>query len=162
MASALSEPYLEETQKELQILYDLWVKLRQAMDRATSGEVISREEENEFLRIKSDGTKYHRILKGKLSDQKTKIKKLEFNYDRMVEMFRGTISVAHIRNLPEADQTKMRSDWHRIAIQLQFILGAYEFLQSGEVVIKKRQHRRARGSKKDSSGMIGRIFKRRG
>jgi hypothetical protein len=159
MASALSEAYLEETQRELEIIYDLWMKLRQAIERAVSGEVISREEENEFLKIKSDGTKYHRILKGKLSDQKTKIKKLEFNYDRMVEIFRGTISIAHIRNLPDADQTKMRSDWHRIAIQLLFILGSYEFLQSGEVIIKKRQHRKSKGGKTGLPGLMGKVFK---
>lgn len=161
MASALSEAYLEETQRELQILHDLWTKLRQAMDKAGSGEVISREEENEFLKIKSEGTKYHRILKGKLTDQKTRIKKLEFNYDRMVEMFRSSISISHIRNLPEADQTKMRADWHRISIQLQFILGAYDFLRSGEVVIKKRQPRKPKAGKgeKGSGFGFGRILK---
>jgi hypothetical protein len=144
--AVLKPEYLEETAREIHLLLDLWQKVREALEKALATEPITKEDEQDFLRVKSDGTKYHRILKKKLTDQTTRIKRLDFAYDKMLEILRSSISIAHLRALPESDVKRMRTDWHRIYIQLCDIVGAYDFLRSDQVNLAKVAKRTGMGA----------------
>lgn len=135
--AVLKAEYLQETSREIRTLLELWEKVHEALEKAQGTEPITKEEEQDFLRVKSDGTKYHRILKKKLTDQATRIKRLDFAYDKMLEILRSSISIAHLRALPPSDVKKMRSDWHKINVQLHYVKGAYEFLASDQVNLSR-------------------------
>jgi hypothetical protein len=150
----LKVEYVEETAQELRTMLDLWLKVKHYLQKAVSGEPITREDEGDFLRIKSDGTKYHRILKNKMTDQKTRIKKLDFNYDRMIDILRSSISIQHLRSLPEADMKRSMTEWHRIYVQLCNALGAYDFLRSDQVNLAKAAKRSG-----EPHGLIGKAKK---
>jgi len=155
--AVLKREYLEETAQELRLLQELWEKVRSALEAALTTKAISKEDENDFLRVKSDGTKYHRILKKKLTDQQTRIKKLDFAYDRMLEILRASISIAHLRSLPETDVKRTLNEWHKINVQLNNIIGAYEFLQSDQINLSRVAKRSDKRSLKDR---ITGIFKK--
>lgn len=155
--AVLKREYLEETAQELRLLQEIWEKVRSALQAALTSKAISKEDENDFLRVKSDGTKYHRILKRKLTDQQTRIKKLDFAYDRMLEILRASISIAHLRSLPESDVKRTLNEWHKINIQMNNIIGAYEFLQSDQINLSRVAKRSGKKSLKDR---ITGIFKK--
>jgi hypothetical protein len=148
----LKTEYLQETVKELHLMVDLWQKVRDFLKIARSNEPITKEHEAEFLRVKSEGSKYHRILKRKLTDKETRIKKLDFPYDNMIEILRGSISIAHLRGLPEADQKKLQSDWHKTFIGLCTVAGAYEFLSSDQINLARAAKRT-----KERTGLLGKV-----
>lgn len=156
--AGLKPEYIEETSKEISILLELWMKVRDFLKIANSGDPITKEDESTFLKVKSDGTKYHRILKKKLTDQTTRIKNLDFDYDRMIEILRGSISILHLRGLPEADMKKTSTEWHRVYIGLCHVAGAYDFLQSDQIKISRGTKRPDK--KKGPLGKVLGIFKR--
>lgn len=156
--AVLKPEYVEETTRELHTLLELWLKMREFLKIAMRHEPISKEHESDFLKVKSEGTKFHRILKKRLTDAETRIKKLDFAYDKMIEILRGSISIAHLRALPEADLKKIRSEWHGVYVGLCNVAGAYEFLGSDQINLR-RAAKRAGG--RGVAGKIVGMFKRR-
>ncbi len=155
----LKQEYVEKTSRELETLLELWLKVREFLGIAMRNDPISKEQEADFLKVKSDGTKYHRILKKKLTDAETRIKRLDFPYDQMIEILRGSISIVHLRALPEADLKKIRTEWHRIQVGLCSVVGAYEFLGSDQINLRRAAKRAGGGG---LFGKIAGVFKRRG
>jgi hypothetical protein len=145
--AAIKAEYLDETKNELHILMELWVKVRDALQKALGTDPVTKEDEQEFLRVKSDGTKYQRVLKNKLTDAQTRIKKLDFNYEKMLDILRGSISIAHLRSLPESDVHRTLSDWHKISVQLNHVMGAYDFLSSEHAILARVSRGGKRGGK---------------
>lgn len=148
----LKAEFVKETADEVRMLIELWIKVRTYLNRGASSEPITKEDEQDFLRVKSDGTKYHRILKQKLTDQATRIKRLDFAYDKMIDILRSSISISHVRSLPEADLKRTLTEWHKIYVQLNNVLGAYEFLSSDQINLSKAAKRAG-----DPHGFVGKL-----
>lgn len=124
-----------DTREDLKHLYDLWLKFRKYYLKAFTTEPISREEEHDFLEIKSEIAKYHRVLSEEVHEN------LYFAGDKIIELLRKSISVAHLRALPLVDKNLYYKMWHYIFIHLGRTLGAYQFFSEGYVPQKRASKR---------------------
>ena len=126
---------LVDTREDLKHLYDLWLKFRKYYLKAFITEPISREEEHDFLEIKSEIAKYHRVLSEEVHEN------LYFAGDKIIELLRKSISVAHLRALPLVDKNLHYKMWHYIFIHLGRTLGAYQFFTEGYLPPKRTSKR---------------------
>lgn len=116
---------VEETLKDLKRLHELWINFRRYFLKAFSTEPISREEEHEFLEIKSEIARYQRVVSEEVGED------LYFAGDKIIELLRKSISIAHLRSLPLVDKQLNYKLWHYIFIYLGRTVGAYEFFTTG-------------------------------
>ena len=108
-------------------LLQLWVSFRKYFQRSFTSEPISRQEEQDFLELKSTLAKGHRALAQRSNEL--------FNYggDKILEILRQSISVGHLRALPVGDKRTLYTNWHTVFVYLSRTVGAYRFLAEGFV-----------------------------
>lgn len=103
----------------------LWLRTRQFFAKANTEEPITREDEQQFLEMKSEITKYQRTVTPKMPA------KVGFGGERMTELLRQSISISHLRGLPKSDRTALLSTWHLVFILLTRAVGALKFIAEG-------------------------------
>ncbi|MCD6386666.1 hypothetical protein J7M23_12945 [Candidatus Sumerlaeota bacterium] len=131
MTAARKIAQIEETRNDLKQFYELWLRFRKYYLKAFTTEPITREEEQEFLEIKSEIAKYQRVLSEEVHES------LYFAGDKAIELLRKSISVAHLRTLPLVDKQLYYKLWHYIFIYLGRTLGAYQLFSEGFVPPKR-------------------------
>lgn len=131
MSAARKIAQIEETLNDLKQLYELWLKFRKYYLKAFTTEPITREEEQEFLEIKSEIARYQRVLSEEVH------RSLYFAGDKAIELLRKSISVGHLRTLPQVDKQLYYKLWHYIFIYISRTLGAYQFFAEGFIPPKQ-------------------------
>lgn len=104
-----------------------WVAFRKFFQRSFTSEPVSRQEEQDFLELKSTIAKSHRAL-AQRSDEL-----FYYGGDKILEILRQSISVGHLRALPMADKRTLYSSWHSVFVYLSRTVGVYRFLAEGYV-----------------------------
>lgn len=109
-----------------QNLLGQWLRYRQFYYKGISRDPITPQEESEFLEISSAIAQTVRKLAQRLSEAE-----YPFRGNEISSQLRSTISVAHFRNLPAADQKVFYKEWHVSLIYLGRTVGALKFLAEG-------------------------------
>jgi len=112
---------------DAQTLLQLWLKTRGFLNKATTEEPVTRDDEQQFLETKSEVSKYQRTVATKLPPD------VSFGADRMQEILRQSISIGHLRALPKNDKNNLIVNWHYVFINLSRALGCLQFLAEGYV-----------------------------
>ena len=114
-------------------LLQLWVSFRKYFQRSFTSEPISRQEEQDFLELKSTLAKSYRALAQRSNEL--------FNYggEKILEILRQSISVGHLRALPIGDKRTLYTNWHTVFVYLSRTVGAYRFLAEGFVPLLREK-----------------------
>ena len=112
-------------------LLQIWIALKKFFLKANSNEPLTKDDERQFLEMKSEVAKIQRTLGQKLKDA------LYFGGDKLQNLLRQAISVSHLRNLPVTDKRILYKEWHVIFILVTRVVGALEFIQSGYIPSKR-------------------------
>jgi hypothetical protein len=106
-------------------LMGLWLHTRQYFAKASSEEPITREDEQQFLEMKSQVTKAQRTVAPRIPAD------AGFGADKMIDLLRQSISISHLRGLPRPDRTAIMAQWHSVFIYLCRSVGALKFIAEG-------------------------------
>lgn len=128
----------EDILEDLTEIYNLWIKMKKFLLRSLSDSPLSGDTEQKFLNVKSQTSKYLRILAEKIDPH-------QFQYDpeKIQNILRQAISVTHLRGLPVSDRKNLLVLWHEVHVHLAQVLGAFKLISHGYQPKKK--------VKKDSS-----------
>ena len=107
-------------------LLGLWTKFRKYFLRSFTQDPIAREEEEDFLEVKSNIARYQRVINTKLEDS------LYYGADKIKALLRQSISIDHLRALPLMDKQALYRDWHSTWIYLTRTLGAFKLPTSDQ------------------------------
>ncbi len=114
-------------------LLKLWVSFRKYFQRSFTSEPISRQEEQDFLELKSTLAKNHRALAQRSNGL------FYHGGDKILEILRQSISVGHLRALPIGDKRTLYTNWHTVFVYLSRTVGAYRFLAEGFVPLLREK-----------------------
>ncbi len=114
-------------------LLQLWVSFRTYFQRSFTSEPISRQEEQDFLELKSTLAKSHRALAQRSNEL------FYYGGDKILEILRQSISVGHLRALPIGDKRTLYTNWHSVFVYLSRTVGAYRFLAEGFVPLLREK-----------------------
>jgi hypothetical protein len=124
--AAPKPPTPEETAlAEAENLLGLWLRTRQFFAKANTEDPITREEEQQFLEMKSEVTKVQRTVAPKIPAD------AGFGSEKMIELLRQSISIGHLRGLPRADRMGIMAQWHSVFIYMCRAVGALKFIAEG-------------------------------
>ena len=113
---------VEECQPLAENLQKQWLGFRKYLWLAASNQPISREQDNEFLKVKSMIQKHHSQLRTRLPRQ------LLGSVEIMQDVMKQALSVTHVRNLPSTDQSQVARLWHGYYIDLCRMTGALKYM----------------------------------
>jgi len=87
------------TLQDIKSLHALWMRMRIFLDMSFTDEPLSADTEQNFLQVKSQLSKYLRVMA-------EKVDKTQFRYDpeKITNLLRQAISVTHLRGLPIPDR----------------------------------------------------------
>ena len=114
-------------------LLQLWVSFRKYFQRSFTSEPISRQEEQDFLELKSTLAKSYRALAQRSNEL------FYYGGDKILEILRQSISVGHLRALPIGDKRTLYTNWHTVFVYLSRTVGAYRFLAEGFVPLVREK-----------------------
>ncbi len=114
-------------------LLQLWVSFRKYFQRSFTSEPISRQEEQDFLELKSTLAKNHRALAQRSNEL------FYYGGEKILEILRQSISVGHLRALPMGDKRALYTNWHTVFVYLSRTVGAYRFLAEGFVPLVREK-----------------------
>lgn len=114
-------------------LLQLWVSFRKYFQRSFTSEPISRQEEQDFLELKSTLAKSYRALAQRSNEL------FYYGGDKILEILRQSISVGHLRALPIGDKRMLYTNWHTVFVYLSRTVGAYRFLAEGFVPLLREK-----------------------
>lgn len=125
-----------------------WMRIRDFLLLSFQNDPITREQEQTFLELKSETARTQRVVGSKIPEN------LKFGADRITELLRQAISVAHLRGLPVADKMGLVGSWHFASVMLHRAVGALEYLAEGhaEVAGKKGGIRGIKAIKAEAAG----------
>lgn len=115
-----------EVEESLQLarqMLQMWMQMKRFYIKANSNEPLTKDDERQFLEIKSETAKLQRSLSEKMKDA------ISYGAEQIQNLLRQTISVAHMRNLPVNDRRTLFKDWHVVYVQLTRLVGGLEFAQ---------------------------------
>ncbi len=126
------------TLQDIKSLHALWMRMRIFLDMSFTDEPLSADTEQNFLQVKSQLSKYLRVMA-------EKVDKTQFRYDpeKITNLLRQAISVTHLRGLPIPDRKTLFVTWHEVYVHLTQVMGAFSLICEGYQPKKK--------VKKDSS-----------
>ena len=135
--------------EDLRKLSNLWFSFRIFLMMSFTNESIGQEKEHEFLDIKSQTSKYLRVLA-----QRIETRQFKYEPDKMTTLLRQAISVVHLRGLPMADRKNLVVLWHEVSIRLNQVMGAFVFISDGyQPRRKERKDTSIAALKKGAAGM---------
>jgi hypothetical protein len=144
---------------DLRKLDNLWIAFHNFLMLSFTSEGIAQEREHEFLDIKSQTSKYLRVLAQRIDSRQFK-----YEPDKMTTLLRQAISVVHLRGLPMADRKNLVVLWHEVSIHLNRVMGAFAFISEGYQPKKKERKdttiaglKKAAGGEKIKKGAGGKI-----
>ncbi len=122
---ALSPTEVEVLYGESKKLLELWMRTKLAFLKAFGGGEISKEQENDYLQLKSEISRMYRAMGERLP------KGLHFDGDKMMEMLKNAMTMEHLKRQPPSERRTFYGTWHRVYIKLTRTLGALEVMGEG-------------------------------
>jgi hypothetical protein len=141
------QPILSEARQ----LLESWQEIQQLAGKAThSDSPISPADEQRFLDLKSGVSKLQRALAASAP------KDLVFNDKQVAELLKNSVSLQHLRGLPEKDRGGIANQSHDLYIQLVRMVGGLDFIAAGwrPEVPKKKVSAAAKKKQKKTITMI--------
>jgi len=143
--------------EDIRKLNNLWNGFHNFLMMSFTSESITQEREHEFLDIKSQTSKYLRVLA-----QRIDARQFKYEPEKMTTLLRQAISVVHLRGIPLADRKNLVVLWHEVSIRLNQVMGAFGFISEGYQPKKKERKdtsivglKRAAGGEKKKKGVGG-------
>ncbi len=122
---AFTPPEVAELNQVMKQMVDSWLRIKLAMQKAFGKGEITKEQENAFLQLKSDLSRYYRNMTERLP------KDLHFDGDQMMEMLKNSISMQHLQGQPMTEKRNIFSLWHRVYVKMTRTHGALEVINDG-------------------------------
>jgi len=94
----------DDNAAETRKMLDYWIKLKSFVILAFGQQPLSEDGEQQFLALTSALTKQHRTL------QQFMPRDIDTSGQAMVEMLKSSVSLEHLRSLPEPDKKKLYGD----------------------------------------------------
>jgi len=138
-------------------LLEMWQSFKAFLDKALlTKDEITREDESQFLELKSAINRLSRTVAQKLPSD------LQFGVDKMADMQKNAISVAHFRQVPAVEVPAFRQQWHSIWVLLTRAAGGIRYLAEGGRPSSKKTIQnspsKSRGKKSKKKKPIGKII----
>lgn len=119
--------------EELRLFLEMWKSFHDVLDAALLKDDVSREEETQFLDVKTQIAKQQAVLSGKGV----------FGQGKLGEQIIGIVSqIVSLRDAKEISPTqikRIKGEWHNVYLTLNSLLGHYEqFFEGKRVTGKKR------------------------
>lgn len=111
--------------QEAQNLVKLWLNVKKFLVKAMGEDPITKEEEQAFLNAKTEVGRLTRSVGQKVPSDVT------VGGEKMQDLLRQAISIAHLRGLPKADKQVLVSNWHASYITLAQAYGCLVFIAEG-------------------------------
>lgn len=125
MAPSKTDMANEAALQEAQQLLNYWLQVKGYLAKAFTDTPVAPAEEQAFLQTKSQVSQYTRLVSQKLPPD------VKIGGERMQELLRQAISVAHMRSLPKADKQVMIMNWHGAFVNLARAVGCLQFIVEG-------------------------------
>lgn len=122
---ALNPKEVEELHHSLKNLLEIWMHIKLAIQKSFGKGPITKEQEQAFLKLKSDLSRLYRIVNDRIP------KDLQFDGDEMIDMMKNATTMEHIHALPLTEKRNVFSQWHKIYILLSRSYGAFEVINEG-------------------------------
>lgn len=122
---ALTPLTVDELHEQAKKLLELWMKIKLVFLKAFAEGAITREQEANYLQLKSEISRIYRTVSEKITPG------LKFDGEKMMEMLKNAMTMEHISQLPPAERQSINRLWHAIYIKLTRTLGALEVMKSG-------------------------------
>jgi hypothetical protein len=111
----------EERIKEIRSFIEMWLTYAKAFKRAFKGAEITREDENEFLKLKSNLARRHAIL----------LEALQRDYiggESIRPILSQTVTLSHVNRIRPEHYEKIERSWHETYIHLNETIGHLRYL----------------------------------
>jgi hypothetical protein len=115
------ETAFEENLKEIRSFLELWLQFHKAYKRAYRGEDISREDEAEFLKMKSTLARRHAMLVQRLGDDYIGVEPIR-------PLLSETVTLRHMGKLRPEHYERIERAWHYTYIRLNESIGHLRYL----------------------------------
>jgi len=125
----------EELLKEARELLKHWMRFRDYLLMGFQDTPITPEQEQAFLELKSRTARSQRVVAQKMPEN------LKFGEDKITDLLRQAISIAHIRGLPVADKRGLIGAWHVASVMLHRAVGALEYINETREEMREKKHR---------------------
>jgi hypothetical protein len=106
-------------------LLESWMRNKLAIQKAFGKGPITKEQENAFLKLKSDLSRLYRQVAEKLPDE------LQFDGQAMIEMMKNATTMQHMHGLPPGEKRNYFAQWHRLYVLMSRTYGALEVVNEG-------------------------------
>ncbi len=138
---------LDKEAEEAKRMWDLWMKYKNLILFAFSDKPITQQHEKMFLEVTGELQKQQRIL------LKFVPRDIDFGAESITKLMKSSVSIAHLRDLPESDKKNLYTNWHNIYIHMTRMVGAMRFIAEGYVhKVKAKAEVDIRGMKKATKG----------
>jgi hypothetical protein len=122
---ALQAKEISDLYGSLKTLLEIWMRIKLAIQRAFTGEAPTADQEQAFLKLKSELSRLYRTVGEKLPPD------LKFEGEAMIEMMKNATSMKNLQAVPVAEKRNMFSKWHRFYVLMTRSFGAMEVMNEG-------------------------------
>ncbi|MCL5271148.1 MAG: hypothetical protein M1457_11525 [bacterium] len=122
---ALTPKDVDDLTESMKKLLELWMRIKLVLLKAFGAEPVTREHENAFMQLKSDVSRIYRATSNRLSSG------LQFEGDKLVEMLKNAMTMAHLQKLSPNEKQSIYVVWHLLYIRMTRTLGALETMKAG-------------------------------
>jgi hypothetical protein len=122
---ALTPLVVDELSEQNKKLLELWMKIKLVFLKAFAEGEITREQEGQYLQLKSEISRIYRVVSEKLPVG------LKYDGDKMMDMLKNAMTMEHLQQLPAGERQTLNRLWHQIYIKLTRTLGALDVMKSG-------------------------------
>lgn len=142
---ALQSKEIAELYDSMKTLLGIWMRIKLAIQRSFGKDPVSTEQEQAFLKLKSDLSRLYRRVGEKLPPE------LGFEGDEMIEMMKNATTMANLQQLPLTEKRNIFSKWHRIYVLMTRGFGAMEVMNEGyhprlhRDLLKTKKGKKAKG-----------------
>lgn len=115
--------------RDMQKMSDEWLSLGEILKKVIYYEDYDAELEKQFLSLKNTIGRHQKVLARRIPQEK----EFDFGGIQITNMLKSQIvSLTQVSNRNDQDKKKIMQDWHHIYIQIQYVLGAFIFIESNE------------------------------
>ncbi len=125
MATTKKPTQADEILDAAEHVVGLWMEFRKFFRKAFTSDPITQAEEQTFLRIKSDMSRYQRILGQRVPAG------FKYGHKRITDIMAKSISIAALREQPLQDKKNLYAQWHESYVALQNLLGVLDIMREG-------------------------------
>lgn len=116
---------IQSTLSDTENLLEYWKRFRVCFRKTFDTDAVSKKDEQLFLEVKSGVAKFQRLVNQKID------RSMKTLTDQIQSLLRQSISISHLRAIPESDQKKLFVIIHEVYVNILTLVGAYRFMLEG-------------------------------